>query len=342
MALSADSGAIPTTFAQSGPHISFRSRNLEQTHEFLYGKDLCFDVARRDAQALDVRISGVYLPQGLYVGLTEYGAKASIEATPRRTDYWLLIPLEGRMETTVHRHRYVSDPRRAFLFSYPSMGPSRIMVDAGAARIMVVLSYASLRRQLAALLDSPQDASLNPPLEFAPVVDLTRGHGRSIARLARIALADFERGGSMARNPLALSSFEQYVINELLLSHSHNYSEAIYGRQPSIGPRDVKRAIDFIEANLQAPIALSDIIDAAGVPGRTLLKHFESFRGVSPMQYMRAARLERVHAALREGDLRWTVSDIAMTWGFNHTGRFSAAYRRRFGERPSQTRKRSR
>src|SRR5215472_3410885 len=115
------------------PYLSFHSRNLDQTVDFLYGKNLCFDVAARHASALDVRVSGVYLPGGLYVGLTEYGARAAIEATPQRDDYWLLIPTRGQMETAVRRQQYVSDTRRAFLFSYPSMGPSRIEVDAGAA-----------------------------------------------------------------------------------------------------------------------------------------------------------------------------------------------------------------
>ncbi len=334
----AGSATVPTVKS----HVLFRSRSLEESLEFLYAKDLCFNVARRHAQSLNVRISGFYLPEGLYIGQTEYGAKASIEATPRRNDYWLLIPIEGRMTTVAHRREYVSDPRRAFLFSYPSMGPSRISIDAGASRIMVVLSYANLHRQLAALLGKPPDMSFHPPLEFAPLVDLTGGCGRSIARLARSVLADSKRGGPISHNPLVLCSFEQFIINELLLSHAHNYSGLIHGERPSIGPRDVKCAIDYIEGNLRSPIALTDVVRAAGVPGRTLLKHLEDFRGMSPMRYLRAARLERVHEALQNAQADKTVADVAMNWGFSHMGRFSLEYRRRFGEQPSETLKRRR
>nr|WP_243645044.1 helix-turn-helix domain-containing protein [Rhodovulum euryhalinum] len=35
-----------------------------------------------------------------------------------------------------------------------------------------------------------------------------------------------------------------------------------------------------------------------------------------------------------------TVTEAAITCGFGHLGRFSAAYRARFGEAPSQTRAR--
>ncbi|WP_414703825.1 helix-turn-helix domain-containing protein [Pseudomonas sp. UBA2047] len=31
------------------------------------------------------------------------------------------------------------------------------------------------------------------------------------------------------------------------------------------------------------------------------------------------------------------VSEVAEAWGFNHLGRFSEQYRRRFGELPSST-----
>lgn len=342
MTPSADQTADRGAMSAIRPHVEFRSRDLEQTRRFLYDNNICLDLARRDARNLNARVSGMYLPGGMYVGSTEYGPTARVQVTPQRVDYWLLIPLQGRMETTVRGHQYVSDARRAFLFSYPAMGPSRIEVDAGAVRMTVVLSHASLRRQLAALLGKPPDAPLRPPLEFAPVVDLTSGHGHSIARLAYFVLTSFERGAPLARNPVALASLEQFAINQLLLSHPHNYSGALHGAVPSAAPRDVKRAIDYIEANLASPVRLPDIVAAADVPGRTLFKHFERFRGVSPMEYLRAARFEAVRRALQDQATADTVADVAMAWGFSHMGRFSAEYRKRFGERPSETRRRCR
>jgi AraC-like DNA-binding protein len=261
--------------------------------------------------------------------------------SPQRVDYWLLIPIQGRMQTSVRQREYISDTQRALLFSYPAMGPSRIVVDAGAVRMTVVMSEASLRRQLAALLGRPADAPLYPPLEFGPVVDLTEGYGRSIGRLAQLLLADAERGGSLVRNPLALASVEQFVINQLLLSHHHNYSAALHRTAPSAAPRDVKRAIDYIKANLAEPVRLTDVVAAAGVPGRTLFKHFEQFPGVSPMEYLRTARYEAVRQALGSTEVAGSISEVATAWGFTHLGRFATDYQKRFGERPSDTRRRS-
>ena len=327
--------------ARIKPHLHFRSRDLDQAHSFLNSKDLSFDVTKRDARALDVQINGFYLPAGLYVGLTEYGAKALVKPTPHRLDYWLWLPVRGRMQTTFGSRHHVSDVRQGAILSFPSMLPSRNVVDEHASRITLVLCREQLERQLALLLGRPCDAAFDPPLQFATVMDLTSGHGRSITRLARLSVTDFDQGGPMTSNPLTMASMEDFIVNELLLSHPHNYSDALYGSAPSIAPRDVKRAIDFIEANLQSPISLADVIGSAGVPGRTLFKHFAEYKGMSPMQYLRAARFDKVREVLLAGYAVDTVADVAMAWGFSHLGRFSVEYRRRYGERPSQSLRRS-
>ena len=58
------------------------------------------------------------------------------------------------------------------------------------------------------------------------------------------------------------------------------------------------------------------------------------------MRYLRDARLRQVRQALLRADPEACVTGIAMNSGFAHMGRFSVAYRRQFGESPSQTLKR--
>jgi AraC-like DNA-binding protein len=55
---------------------------------------------------------------------------------------------------------------------------------------------------------------------------------------------------------------------------------------------------------------------------------------------MRQRKLERVHAELQLATARST--EVALNHGFLHLGRFSEAYRKRFGELPSQTWQRQR
>jgi AraC-like DNA-binding protein len=300
-----------------------------------------FDVARHYARNLDLRVSGLYLPD-LYVGLTQYGARATIEATPQRDDYWILIPTRGRLATCAHKEEFMCDSRRGFIFSYPSMGPSRIHVDLGGARMTVVICRAAIDRQLATLLGRPSDTLFCPPVEFAPAINLSVGHGRNIARYAHMVLADIERGGESAYNAVARSSFEQFVTTELLLSHPHNYHDIMHGPAPLPTPRDVRRAIDYMRANLTEPLRLADVVGAAGVPARTLFKHFEECRGISPIRYLRDARLDRVRDALLRAEPEECVTKIAMDLGFSHMGRFAVEYRKRFGESPSRTLRKSR
>ncbi|MBV9201907.1 MAG: helix-turn-helix transcriptional regulator [Alphaproteobacteria bacterium] len=128
----------------------------------------------------------------------------------------------------------------------------------------------------------------------------------------------------------------------LLLHQPHNYTEALRRLERPIMPRDVKRATDYIEANLDTAIGLPEIVAACGVPGRTLIKHFRDFKGTSPMRYMRTARYQKVREALSRAEPEESVGDIAAKWGFSHMGRFSVEYRRRFGETPSETLRRRR
>ena len=92
-----------------------------------------------------------------------------------------------------------------------------------------------------------------------------------------------------------------------------------------------------MQSHLHAPVTLADIVAASGVPGRTLLKHFKDWRGVSPMRHLRNVRLAHARQALLRASPDENVTEIAMSLGFTHMGRFSSEYRRHFSESPSQT-----
>lgn len=57
------------------------------------------------------------------------------------------------------------------------------------------------------------------------------------------------------------------------------------------------------------------------------------------MEVLRNARLDAVRERLRSrpGVPRIPVTQAALEAGFGHLGRFSASYRERFGELPSET-----
>jgi AraC family ethanolamine operon transcriptional activator len=101
--------------------------------------------------------------------------------------------------------------------------------------------------------------------------------------------------------------------------------------------RLVRRADDYMRACLGEPLSLLDLCRELGVSERTLHYAFQEVRGLSPMAYFRAVRLNAVRQELKTAPDTATVHEIAQRWGFWNTGEFAAAYRRLFGELPSQT-----
>ena len=105
-------------------------------------------------------------------------------------------------------------------------------------------------------------------------------------------------------------------------------------------PRGVKRALDAMRSNLGHNWRLTELAAIAGTSGRTLQRQFLTFVGKTPRAVLRDIGLECARRELLQGTPGVTIMDIALRCGFPHCGRFSIAYRRRYGETPSQTLKR--
>lgn len=104
----------------------------------------------------------------------------------------------------------------------------------------------------------------------------------------------------------------------------------------------LSRARAWIAEHLADPVTIADIAAAAGTGVRSLQITFRREVGLTPMEYLRDARLATARTELTTGiDAASgeppTVAAVALRWGFSNAGRFSSAYRRRFGEYPSDT-----
>jgi len=329
------------------------SRDLEATRAFYAVKGTDFQPIRatKGAALPYVRVNGLYLPN-LWFGYVECrGAGAALRLSPhsssfravdrgkmgggltnRQTpgDYYLHVPLQGRIEAEIAGQIIDCSPTRGVAISPGVEQIVRSQPDT--TRLSVSIRGDELNQQLAALLgDRPAT-----PLRFDPAVRLEEPQGRSLAGMLRWTALDFDLDDGTLANPLIASQFEHFVMSWLLLTQPSNYSDAIRRRGPAIAPRDIRRAVDFIHANLAEPITLTDLVGASGVAGRTLLAHFRGAHSVSPMRYVRNLRMQRVREELAAGS-PLQVRTVALSWGFGHAGRFSIEYRTRFGESPSVT-----
>jgi AraC-like DNA-binding protein len=176
------------------------------------------------------------------------------------------------------------------------------------------------------------------PVDFQAHFSLESASGQSWLRLTQYVASELQEPHSMLKLlPAAQQQLEQTLITSLLLAHRHTYSDALLKPQSPAAPFYVKRAEAFIEAHFSEPLSLADIAAQAGVSARSLQNGFQSFRGMTPMAFLRLVRLRRAQEALLRADpASTTVTEIAISCGFGHMGEFASLYRRTFGETPKQ------
>ncbi|MGG5820599.1 AraC family transcriptional regulator [Falsiroseomonas sp. HW251] len=179
------------------------------------------------------------------------------------------------------------------------------------------------------------DRDLRRPLEFAPALDWTCGLAVSFKRQLDAVFAEFQSLDGVVDNPVALAAMTDLLVTLLLRAARHNYADQLDVGAPCAVPAYVRRAEEFMRANSTRPIRIAEVAVAAGCSVRNLHGVFRRFRGTTPLAALQACRLEQVHAELSRGGTGGPIGAVARRYGFTNASRFGAAFRRRFGEAPS-------
>jgi AraC-like DNA-binding protein len=101
---------------------------------------------------------------------------------------------------------------------------------------------------------------------------------------------------------------------------------------------DVER---YLVAAGNRPIHISELSEVFKVNPRRLHRAFMDVLGIPPITFLRRKRLGAVHAALLTGSPGMMVKAVAIEHGFLELGRFAGEYRKLFGEKPSETLRRT-
>ena len=100
----------------------------------------------------------------------------------------------------------------------------------------------------------------------------------------------------------------------------------------------IARFEEFLEAHPNKPLYLIDVCSFVGAAERTLRCACEEQLGMGPIRYLTLRRMYLARRALtREIPFTATVTQIATDNGFYELGRFAVAYRKLFGETPSES-----
>lgn len=102
----------------------------------------------------------------------------------------------------------------------------------------------------------------------------------------------------------------------------------------------IQRALDYVEANIAEPIALSTLAGQAGYSLSRFKTRFREETGQTPALYVNAMRVERAKLALERTDQ--TVTDIAYNLGWSSGNYFCSVFKKFTGLSPLEYRKQSR
>jgi AraC-like DNA-binding protein len=246
--------------------------------------------------------------------------------------YHVTLPTTGHVRASRDGHEVIVTPATALAFRPGDRIQLRHEPDS--AEIDVRIESWALEAELAALLGHPVDGTIDLPAAF----DLTQGPAHSWSRLIRLLHDELEHETSLIHQPLIAEQLCSSVLSGLLLSVPHRYHDELVAPAATGPPRPIRRALDAISDEPEHAFTVGELAAIAGVSIRSLQSGFRRHVGSAPMTHLQQVRLTRAHEALRNGDpAAVTVADIAYRWGFAHLGRFASAYRKRFGESPSET-----
>ncbi len=140
---------------------------------------------------------------------------------------------------------------------------------------------------------------------------------------------------------IAMRELQDILIVNFIFAHRHNFSHLLSRRPVAPAPWQLRRVEEFIEANWDKPISLEDLARAGDASARTLFRHFQNWKAMTPKNFVKQVRLQKSRKMLENPDDTTTVLAVALKCGFQSHGHFSKDYRMAFAELPSETLERS-
>lgn len=258
-----------------------------------------------------------------------------IVAPPMRFCYHVNVPLAGQSTAEQNgEHRTTTDGRAGVAFM-PN-GPLAIRFSPDATQYVLKFPKDLLEAHAAKLAGCPVGEAIRFDLSF----DLRTAPVQALIATAAFMYAELARPGGLAHIPAACQEMEAALMTQLLMAVPSQLSRTLHGGLARTRRSKIREVVDFIDENPGAETSTADLAAMAVLSARALQAGFQDVLGMSPIAYLRAARLDRVHLDLLSGAFG-SVTDVAARWGFFHPGRFASQYRDRFGILPSQTARRA-
>lgn len=268
---------------------------------------------------------------GIFIGQCRYEGDFSLKRDGISDKFHIFLPRSGNATFNAARREIATSARQGVIVDGTrNMGA---LISGPREHVVVSIDSKMLYRGLSAILGNPVSDSL----DFRPEIDLATGSGLALERLAALILNGLIfNDAPLRRSPLALACLSDALVRMILETLPHRFSNELSGSGVAV-PKHVKRAMEFMKANLSNPITFHDITIASGMSSRALQYGFRQFKMTTPMAYLQNLRLDALHLELKQAQPGQTVAGVALKWGFIHLSRMAFDYRHRFGQLPSET-----
>ena len=264
------------------------------------------------------------------VGLTRlsYGARVTIDADPMGDFSLLQIPVRGKSSECGSGDRVAFSLDRGQVLSHSR--PLHFTMHRNCTLLITRFENAHVETTLQSLGNEADVAGWMHDLRHC---DLTTPAGRALLTQLQWLAAEVDNPDSGLHR--VAGHFSGNLLVSFLMAAVPVLSRA-HDRLPTISV--VKRVEAYMDANLAEPITVADLARVAGVPVRSLYDLFHRFKHQTPADVLRKKRLAAARATLEQAEPgEATVTDVAMSCGFVHLGRFARIYRMEYGETPSAT-----
>jgi AraC family transcriptional regulator len=154
-----------------------------------------------------------------------------------------------------------------------------------------------------------------------------------VERIGQLLKAELEAG--CPTGPLFADALGQALAAHL--THRYSAGEVSLlqeGRADApLSPMRLRRALDYLEANLERDVSLSELAEVAGLSAYHFARQFKAATGMAPHNYLISRRVEQAKAMLSRTDM--SIAAIASATGFSHQSHLTRHFKRLVGTTPA-------
>lgn len=168
-----------------------------------------------------------------------------------------------------------------------------------------------------------------PDMEIVSKFGVENSGMASLLQAVMAALSEPAQHCSLAVEYLARALVAGVLERHGVRRRSHHVADT----GSSLGSRQFRRVVEYIEEYLSSEISLNELASVAGLSRTNFIQRFKRSTHQTPHQYVMCARVRRGQELLAKSDL--PIAHIAAICGFSDHAHFSSVFKRILGITPS-------